>query len=895
MMQWTKQLKPYALFGALVIAIGAVPLSATHAQSAPTTITVALPSFTSDYANSGAGKALIQQFEDAHPGVQVQVVSKDAQVPPAAAGLDNYFKGLQDYVSSADVLYTSDVTPESTRAGYFLDLMPLITTDSSVNVADFYPAAWKAFQWDNGYWALPTNADAIALMYKPSAFDAAGLNYPTASWTVDDLVNAVQKLTQKNADGSIAVNGLTVLGRSSLQALLQSLIASSLVDNTASPNMPQLDTPESEKVLDALNQINNQANGGGTFSSRNSPPLSVAPLELAGAPNASGEKLAAVALPGGHFGLTVNGFAVSAGTQHPNEAYALAVFLTQHPEFTVGLSSSPARKSVAANASNTPSQSSTGSGPSGGGIALRGPQIPAELKPLLDQALNSGLTLADMPYTDYLVMALKNMQANNLTANAALTAIEAQAIKDQQTAIAAKGKTPIVVATPIPIAVAPGKITLKFGLTSNIRPTPNQDTWQQLASDFAKNDPVVGRVDVQVSSTQDLTQNADSYDCFVLPFNAVPGANLSNLLNFDPYLESDTNFDKTDVVGNLLAQLQQDNKTWALPLMILPSMMSYDPQQFSQAGVPAPANSWNFSDFVNALKALKDRSTQPPFDASSPGGTYLLELMAAAGGLPIDYRTNPPTANFTDPATVAAIQQVLDLAKNGYIKYSAIGGTGGFMIISIKGGSSGGPAITTQDLSLPRLPNNPNGTPNAPSPNQLVAFPSGSQYNAVSYSLTTGYISAKAQNPDACYRWLSMIAQHSELFSAMPARRSLLNSPNLAATQGADRVNLYKQMDTLLGSPNTITFPSLFQGGAAPTGFILEHWLYTAFDNYVLHNADLNTELKNAQDLAQGFQQCTASIPPYDPASAQTASQYKQQYLACAVKVDPSLKNLAGG
>lgn len=891
-MQWTRFLKIGGVFAALVVVIGLVPRSPSHAQSAPTVITVALPSFTSDYANSGAGKALIQQFENAHPGVQVQIVSKDAQIPPSSAGMDNYFKGLQDYASSADVLFASGLTPAATRPGYFLDLLPLVSSDTNMNANDFYPAAWKAFQWDNGFWALPTSADAIVLAYKPSAFDAAGLNYPTASWTADDLVTAVQKLTQTNADGTVSVNGLAVLGRSSQQLLLQSLAGSPLVDNSATPTMPLLDTPASEKALDTLNKINKQISGGGSFNSANPAPLSIIPLSFLGAVNSSTEKMTAVALPGGQIGLTVNGFAVSAGTQHPNEAYALAVFLTQHPEFTAGLTSSPARKSVAESESNSSgAQGSPGNGPA---IGFKGPPLPADLKPLLDQALNTGLTQADSLFGDYLVTAFSAMQSNNLSASAALTAAEAQAIKDQQTAIASKGKTPIVVATPIPIAVAPGKITLKFGLTSNIRPTPNQDVWQQLANDFAKTDPIVGRVDVQVDSTQDLAQNADTYDCFVLPYNAVPGAKLTSLLNIDPYLESDTTFDKSDVLGTILTQLQQDNKTWALPLMMQPEVMSYDTQQLAQAGVPAPTNGWTFSDFVSALKTLKDRSTQPPFKSSSPGGTYLLELMAAAGGLPLDYRTDPPTAHFTDPAAVAAIQQVLDLAKNGYINYSALGGMGGIVLISVRDGSSGGPAITTQDLSLPRPPA-PNGTTPVPTPNKPIAYPTGTHYNALSYAITTGYISAKAQNPDACYRWLSLVAQHPELFSAMPVRHSQLNNPNLTATQGADMVNIYKQIEAFLSDSKTIQFPSLFQGGAAPTGRILEHWLYTAFDNYVLHNADLAAELKNAQDLAQSFQQCIANIPPYDPSSTQTAQQYQQQYLDCAVKVDPSLKNFAAG
>jgi len=309
--------------------------------------------------------------------------------------------------------------------------------------------------------------------------------------------------------------------------------------------------------------------------------------------------------------------------------------------------------------------------------------------------------------------------------------------------------------------------------------------------------------------------------------------------------------------------------------------------------VPIPTNGWRYSDFLSALKALKGSTAQPPFEASSPGGTYLLELIAAAGGLPIDYRANPATAHFTDPATVDAIRQVLDLAQNGYIKYSALGGLGGIMIRIVSGGSSGGPAITTQDLSLPRPKISFNGTPDAPTPNKQVAYPTGSQYNAVSYNLTTAYISAKAQNPDACYRWLSLVAQHPELFSAMPVRHSLIGNPTLAATQGTTMVNAFKQIEILLGDPHTIVFPSLFQGGAAPVGFILQHWLFTAFDNYVLHKSDLDTELKNAQDFAQGFLQCTATIPDYDPTSAQSAIQYRGQFLDCAVKIDPGLKDFA--
>src|SRR5262249_13689569 len=116
------------------------------------------------------------------------------------------------------------------------------------------------------------------------------------------------------------------------------------------------------------------------------------------------------------------------------------------------------------------------------------------------------------------------------------------------------------------------------------------------------------------------------------------------------------------------------------------------------------------------------------------------------------------------------------------------------------------------------------------------------------------------------------------------------------ASQGADVVATYNQIDALLKDSKTITFPSMFEGGAvAPTGFIMQHWLYEAFDNYVLHDADLDSALKDAENYAKTFQTCAAAIPPYDPSGTQSAQEYLKNYLDCAVKADPRLKSFAAG
>ena len=127
------------------------------------------------------------------------MVINDAAIPSPVKGLGQHLDATQKYVSSSDVVIIdlSHVTVEGTLAGYFLDLAPLIAADSQMNIPDFYPPIWRAFQWNGGTWGLPVSADAYMLSYLPSAFDNAQLAYPTENWTIDDLVNVVPKTRRK--------------------------------------------------------------------------------------------------------------------------------------------------------------------------------------------------------------------------------------------------------------------------------------------------------------------------------------------------------------------------------------------------------------------------------------------------------------------------------------------------------------------------------------------------------------------------------------------------------------------------------------------------------------------------------------------------------------------------
>lgn len=853
---------------ALFAAIGmlASPMALKAQDNSTVTITLGVFDFNREFTSK-----IVSDFEASHPGIKVKLISIDPpDVPRPSDGLDRYLEGLQKYISQADVLIVERdiLSTEGTRAGYFLDLAPLAKVDTSLNVDDFYPALWQSFAWDQGLWALPTSAQVIAMSYSPSAFDKAGLAYPGDQWTLNDLENAIRKLAQKDAQGNVTVRGIDTFKGFSDLALFRSLLHEGLYDNSTVPNAPKLDKPEVETLLDTWAKLEEDGLIGSDF---NKAPMSLSPMigglaiKVQDSDPNSQENRAWTLLPGGKAGLEVQGYAVSGGTQHPEQAYALAAFLTTRAEASMP-GSAPARRSLQ-------------SAPAGNVQVM--PAVSPEMKELMQKALENGIPLSEMRFMDYLATAFQKMSQDKLDAKAALQAVEAQAVTNLQAAADKKGKTVLAVATPVPSNLTPGKTTLKFGMTSFMQPFPNREGWDRLIQEFTASDPQIGQIDFN-TGFYDMADAAQQFDCFYTPFNAVPSAKLSTLLNLDPFLSADSSFDPSDVVGNTLDQLKRENKIWGLPLIITPEVLKYDKDQFQKAGVPAPDKGWTIDAFTDALKALKaNTGDEAPFNAVSPGGTHLLMLIAAYGGIPMDYRTNPPTINFTSPAVVDAIRQVLDLAKQGYIKYSALGNVGGAIFI---GSKPNAPIFTDSLAGIKIIRGGPQNDPY-----RSALYPRGSQFSALSYSIGTAYISSQAQNPEGCYRWISTLARHPELFSAMPARRSLLNDPAASSTRAPDLTAVYQQIDQMLKDPNMLSFPSAFDGSGGQAGFLLQHWLYEAFDTYVLRDGDLEAALKDAEGYAKAFQQCIANIPPFDP-DVQSQGDYAKQFMQCAAKVDQRLK-----
>lgn len=874
------------LFIALValLAVSAMlPLASSFAQSSTVTITLAVPDNQHDVFND----KIIPDFQKDNPNIIVQLVSEtQPNVGSTANDATAHLDAIQKLSSSGDVFLvrSTDVSAESTRAGYYLNLQPLIDSDKQINVPDFYPNIYRAFQWDQGMWALPISTDVTLLTYDPAAFDKVGIAYPTPQWTIDNLITAAKALTQTDSTGKVVTPGIELFGGNNDIPLYMSLLNKPMFDTSAIPNPPMIDQPEVAALLDKLPDlfaiVPQQSN---TFGQA---PIQIGSFRRLLFQRANDATRKGVLLPGGHAYLSVSGIAVSSGTQYPEQAYALARFITTRPDVATRGGAYAARQSLKG-------QTASSNAGNGGGPNFT---IPAELQPLLEDAVANGYSTTDRRFYDYLNAAIRRITTDKLDTKAAIAAAQADATKAQQVALDRKADTSkvAVVPTPIPTVNPQDGITLKFGISAFGGTIPKKAEIQALADQFVQqNKGTVARVDIQSlqGGPNQIAQAVTRYDCFYLPYSAVPSVQLDTILSIDPFTSADKSYNAADFVGAALAQVQRDGKTYALPMNIAPTVMWYDPVAFANAGAPKPAAGWQIDAFNDALKALKPtiQGDLAPFAMQGDPGSSLLMLMAAYGGLPIDWRTNPPTVKFTDQANVDAMRQVLDLAKNKLIAYSALGEN----IIAFGGAAADDPLYSQQLNGLNFRGPRQNAANPADNKFTPVTFPKGGKNQAMSYSVGTLYISASAQNPDACYRWITAFSQHPELTNGMPARQSQLADPKLETTFGTGLATAYRDVGAVLNDPATITVPSLIDGRSSISTFILQHWLFEAWDNYVLKDQSLETGLADAQNYATGYLGCTASIAPFDPAQMK-ASDYQKQFADCAVKVDPRLSALRG-
>lgn len=870
------QRRTFLLFFGLLIALPVISITPIFSQNNETIITLSVQ----DWQRDSFSADLFEDFEAANPGVKVVIVSPSSSGFVSAPGaVEEHLDGVAALVSTADVIAIQSwyMSVESTRAGYYLDLMPLIQQDTDFNTDDFFPGVWGAYQWDRGVWAIPTSVNIEMLVYDANAFDAAGLSYPDASWTLDDLANAARVLTQRDPAGNVVVPGFSTwdpLG------MMHSLLGTGFYDDSVVPSEPRLDTPEIQAFIDTYTALLDEGviQSFGEFDRNVVPMIIEGPWRLGGfgMPTDPDRNWKGALLPGGGASLSVEGLAVSAGTDNPELAYELIKYLTTRPELTYRFGGTPIRRSM------------VGVEPEEEGTFFL-PEYPEEVQALIDQALESGYAYGEQRFGEYIAPLLQRFPGQDLSAFGTLAEQQQAALDNLEAAAARRGSQAVVVATPVPTPVIQaGETVIRFRLEVPYSPLPNRERWDQLIAEFVAEDPTVGNVDL-ISGFGGGPGEEEQPDCYYASGNRVPSLDLTTVLSLDPLMSADLDFDGDDFLAGAITQVTRDNQVWAYPVSVSPFLLSYSAVQFEEAGVPLPAAGWTIDAFLDALNQLKahDPSANYVFQ-SDFGNTHILMLAAAFGGLPIDYSTTPPTLNLTDPTVIDAVRQTLDLARNGLMSYTRLdnssggGGGGDIPIRSASGASlafSLGYQLSDDFVDSVNLEG-------------YVTYPQGSTYIPATYSLGAGYINADALSPEACYNFIKKIANTPDLVLGIPVRRSQLDDPALDNLIGPSIAQTFRDFAATFDAPNVVVMqdPNSFSGGIGT--YVESIWLNQAFDAYVLDDGDLETGLAEAQRYIEEYRACVPEdeSPDITTMSTEEVQSYFEQFTDCAVSIDPRLE-----
>jgi multiple sugar transport system substrate-binding protein len=146
---------------------------------------------------------IVEDFHAANPNISVKVDVSD---------WDSYWTKLKTLLSAGtppDVFaMDGPLYLDYQSRGVLLNLQPYLDKNPDM-LNGVYPQTLEAYKTSDGMFGLPRDFQTIALFYNKDMFDEAGVDYPTAEWTYDDLRSAAKALTKVGPDGKVTQFGFS--------------------------------------------------------------------------------------------------------------------------------------------------------------------------------------------------------------------------------------------------------------------------------------------------------------------------------------------------------------------------------------------------------------------------------------------------------------------------------------------------------------------------------------------------------------------------------------------------------------------------------------------------------------------------------------------------------------
>ncbi len=784
---------------------------------------------------------ILPRFQQNYPDVvlEIRTIPSDIEQNLNLLRSDDdpraYFEAMEQLSNLADVLLIPPniLSPESTRTGFLLDLAPLLSADNELNPDDFTSTAWDAFQWDGGHWAIPLTVAPQVMVYDRSSFDELGLSYPTSEWSFQEYISTARIFAENGQAGLFVPD-------SELNAFIYMLYGEAIYSSDPTENF----NFDSDIIIDFIMQWRGLLREG-TVTNQYS---QVIPMQMTRFININRNRDYEGVLINGQAPIDVFGVAISRGSRNIQSAYDFASFLSTAPEVTELYPTSMHARATVQNMR----EDDTTDGLSEDELLLREEAIENSFSPsimMFDHVLARWLNhLLDMPENEAeRAFTLAQHDVDNLFA----------LIDEFSNKIRVDVQPPLNEILP-----EDGEVIIDFAVFVNSGSgMSNRRLWEDVIEDFLVNNPDIDQIQLNdIPPLQGYWDEIRSHTCIHnYPYSLIEDINL--ILPLDPLIQADPTFSDADVVGNIMTDVQEDGVIYGLPHAISGfPILRYDRNLFALAGLPEPDGTWTVSEFIDTLQQLDTVTDGAPLHFYSNSTLTWEMLMAGFGGAPIDYSTTPPTPNLTDETVIASVQQVFDIPKNGLSTYYPTATFFGYAQPATET-----PALIIDTFNFGESINLEHYG--------YVNFPDGLETTPISFGTAQSFIFANEQHPEACYRWLREISRHPELFTAMPAYHSVINSNTTRAVYGDSGVATFESIAMRLEAPNQVSIGLMGSG--------VNMFLGRAFDRYVLEDADLVTELELAQGYITDFYACHNEI-----------NDINEIFWQCLYQIDPTIFEL---
>lgn len=174
-----------------IVAVGSVILAGCSAPAdgggGDGNVTITYTNFISNGGNEENLQKIVDAFEDANPGITVDVTTLPYGDYATALQTD-LAAGTQSDVFDIEYANYADFQANGVLA-------PIEVSDPSV----YRQSVLESYATDGVQYALPSSFSDVVLYYNKDLFDAAGLDYPTSDWTWADEKAAAEAITDQAA------------------------------------------------------------------------------------------------------------------------------------------------------------------------------------------------------------------------------------------------------------------------------------------------------------------------------------------------------------------------------------------------------------------------------------------------------------------------------------------------------------------------------------------------------------------------------------------------------------------------------------------------------------------------------------------------------------------------